>query len=99
MGVGPRVSDRGEVKPPGQRGQTPAFSRRRQQTRRGTRALAVVPRSQRGWARSRAQTSARRAVAPVGPGVARGDGEELDRGGRSLGALGNGAAVAVEWRA
>ena len=77
----------------------PAFSRRRQQTRRGTRARAVVPRSQRGWARSRAQTSARRAVAPVGPGVAGGDGEGLDRGGRSSGALGNGAAVVVEWRA
>ncbi|XP_073360276.1 uncharacterized protein [Aegilops tauschii subsp. strangulata] len=45
----------------------------------------MVPRSQRGWARSRAQTSARQAVVPAGPGVAGGDSEELDRGGRSPG--------------
>ena len=63
----------------------PTFSRWQQQTRRGTRERAVVPRSQRGWAHSRAQTSACRVVEPAGPGAAGGDGEELGRGGRSSG--------------
>ena len=71
------------------RSNTPAFSRQRQQTQWVSRAWAVVPRLQRGWARSRAQTSTRRVVEPAGPGAVEGNGGELGRGGRSSASSGS----------
>ena len=46
---------------------------------------AMVPCSHRGWARSRAQTSAHQAVVLAGTGMAGGVSEELGHGGRSPG--------------